>query len=275
MKHTLSFTTFFCCLISGCTALDTMILGMPLARSITPDYVKNYKTPVELINAKKLNGENGEGGLYQISLNQEQIPYTYMSSLCKSQQGSFYKIDAYSIYGTYGCSFSNNNKSWFVNIQKVRAIRNDVYIKTMQVDQSFVNQQKRIRDQELQRLENYKSQQIIKERQKAIEYQKNILAKAPISKDIGATICKDTEVSEYTGMLVYGRPQFRPVPGAKVIASLESLGNENQNIKINIKGWLSDNGGIGSGNNVLYKQTPLESGRVIWDNKSGWYKCNY
>ncbi|EPN9456130.1 hypothetical protein ACT46K_003402, partial [Acinetobacter baumannii] len=106
-------------------------------------------------------------------------------------------------------------------------------------------------------------------------YRKKLISNAPKPSDIGATICKDTDVSEYTGMLVFGQPQFRTVSGAKVIASLESFGNGNQNIKINIKGWLSDNGRIGSGNNVIYKQTPLESGRVIWDDKFGWYKCNY
>ena len=45
--------------------------------------------------------------------------------------------------------------------------------------------------------------------------------------------------------------------------------------KIKIKGWLSSNNSIASGNNVMYKQTPLESGRVIWDSKENWYTCMY
>ncbi len=50
---------------------------------------------------------------------------------------------------------------------------------------------------------------------------------------------------------------------------------DSQNLKINIKGWLNTHNLISSGSNVIYKQTPLESGRVIWDNKQGWYKCAY
>ena len=56
----------------------------------------------------------------------------------------------------------------------------------------------------------------------------------PKTNDIGRTICKDTSVSEYTGLSVHGQPQFRAtLTGAKVIASLEAISNNN--IKINIK----------------------------------------
>ena len=98
-----------------------------------------------------------------------------------------------------------------------------------------------------------------------------LITQAPKANDVGRTICKDTNVSEYTGLVVLGQPQFRTVEGAKVIATFEGMSNNN--IKINIKGWLSHNNQIASGSNVLYKQTPLQSGLVIWDNKDGWYKC--
>ena len=107
------------------------------------------------------------------------------------------------------------------------------------------------------------------------KYQKYVLEHMPKASDIGATVCKDTNVNEYTGMIVLGQPQYREVQNALIIANLESMGNGNQNIKLNIKGWLNNNGGISSGSNVVYKQTPLESGKLIWDNKQGWYKCNY
>ena len=107
------------------------------------------------------------------------------------------------------------------------------------------------------------------------QYQQHLLKNAPKASDIGATVCKDTNVNEYTGMIVLGQPQYREIQNARVIANLESMGNGNQNIKLNIKGWLNHNGGISSGPGVVYNQTPLESGRVIWDNKKDWYKCNY
>lgn len=133
---------------------------------------------------------------------------------------------------------------------------------------------KNILDEKEQEQKNIIEQQRQKQRQQdAIANYK--AANSPKPSDIGATICKDTDVSEYTGIAVLGQAQFRKVTGATVIASVEGFGSGNQNIRINIKGWLSDNGNIGSGSNVLYKQTPLESGRIVWDNKAGWYKCNY
>ena len=96
----------------------------------------------------------------------------------------------------------------------------------------------------------------------------------PTKNDIGQTICKDSELSEHTGYIVMGRNTYNKVQGV-VVASLEDFSTNGSNLKINIKGWLSDRNQIGSGSNVLYKQTPLESGRVIWDNKQGWFKCNY
>jgi len=102
-----------------------------------------------------------------------------------------------------------------------------------------------------------------------------LITNAPKHSDIGATICKVTDVSEYTGIVVVGEAQYRLVKNATIVASLESFGNGNNNIKINIKGWLGNDNLISSGKGVLYKQTPLESGKVIWDDQKNWYKCDY
>lgn len=105
-------------------------------------------------------------------------------------------------------------------------------------------------------------------------YERNLITNAPKPKDIGQTICKNARLSEFTGTIILGQPTYRQVDGL-VIASLEGFSNEKANLKINIKGWLNNFNQISSGPNVSYKQTPLESGRVVWDDKQGWYKCAY
>lgn len=77
----------------------------------------------------------------------------------------------------------------------------------------------------------------------------------------------------YTGLIVLGEPQYKTIQGM-AIGSLEAVSNDRSNLKINLKGWLNGNS-IESGTRAIYKQTPLESGRVIWDNKDGWYMCDY
>lgn len=105
-------------------------------------------------------------------------------------------------------------------------------------------------------------------------YARNLITNAPKPKDIGLTICKNARLSEFTGTIVLGQPTYRQVDGL-VIASLEGFSNDHTNLKINVKGWLNNVNQISSGPNVSYKQTPLESGRVIWDDKEGWYICSY
>ncbi|WP_228148988.1 hypothetical protein [Acinetobacter baumannii] len=288
----LSFTLMSVITLSGCVA----------AKHIKPADVSGLTSPNEVIQTKNLNGKNGTGREYFTSevVFDHQIPYTYLKTFCEVQSGKFLQVyksrlsnlpSNDSAYGAniampYIGGFScNSTKPWAVTIEPVSTRYNptqhlsfmtmvtkvvpysQLQSTTKYYDQ--VDQQKKIQ-LEYQKQENNRK---ILEDQK--NYRKKLISNAPKPSDIGATICKDTDVSEYTGMLVFGQPQFRTVSGAKVIASLESFGNGNQNIKINIKGWLSDNGRIGSGNNVIYKQTPLESGRVIWDDKFGWYKCNY
>ena len=106
------------------------------------------------------------------------------------------------------------------------------------------------------------------------DYERNLVINAPKSKDIGQTICKNAELFEFTGTIVLGQATYHQVDGI-VIASFEGFSNDHANLKINMKGWLNNFNQISSGPNVLYKQTPLESGRVIWDSKQGWYKCDY
>ena len=106
------------------------------------------------------------------------------------------------------------------------------------------------------------------------DYERNLVSNAPKSKQISQTICKNTKLSEFTGTIVLGQATYHQVDGL-VVASFEGFSNDHANLKINMKGWLNNFNKISSGPNVLYKQTPLESGRVIWDSKQGWYKCAY
>ncbi|WP_411688696.1 hypothetical protein [Acinetobacter indicus] len=275
IKFTLiSITT--CFVMTGCTALDKAILGMPLARTITPDSVKKYNSPQELINGERLNGDySGIGRLYKPNLGQVIIPYKYFQSLCISQKGRFSPILTKSspYIGSYECIKSNNQ--WAVNIQETSRDINGIYLSSNVLDNTSLRIFKSIKQdneaEKLKLIQAQKSREIAAQRQ----YQQHLLNNSPQPRDIGATVCKDTSVNEYTGLLVLGQAQYREIQNARVIANLESMGNGNQNIKLNIKGWLNNNGGISSGPGVVYNQTPLESGRVIWDNKKGWYKCNY
>lgn len=105
-------------------------------------------------------------------------------------------------------------------------------------------------------------------------YERNLVINAPKSKDIGQTICKNADCLNLRGTIVLGQATYRQVDGL-VIAGFEGFSNDHANLKINIKGRLNNFNQISSGSNVLYKQTPLESGRVIWDDKQGWYNCDY
>lgn len=275
IKFTLiSITT--CFVITGCTALDKAILGMPLARTITPESVKKYNSPQELINSERLNGDSAAvGRLYKPNLNQVILPYKYFQSLCISQNGKFSTIltENSPYIGSYECLKSSNQ--WAVNIQETSKNADGIYLSSNVLDNLSLSVHKSIKQDNEARKLKFVQIQKTREIEAQQQYQQYLLKNAPKFNDIGATVCKDTSVNEYTGMIVLGRPQYREIQNARVIANLESMGNGNQNIKLNIKGWLNHNGGISSGSGVVYNQTPLESGRVIWDNKKDWYKCNY
>ena len=262
-------------ILTGCTTLDTMILGMPLERSITPNSVKKYQTPQELIDGESLNGSDKTGKLYNPNLGQISIPHKYFQSLCISKNGKFSTVhtERNPKIGTFMCS--ERNTAWAIHIRETQRVKDASRLHISVVNNSFVQSQRnRTIGEEKQKYELIKAEE---KRQKDItrQYEQAVLNNAPKANDIGSTICKDTSVLEATGIVVMGQQHYNEVPKARIVASLENFGTGNQNIKINLKGWVNRNDQISSGAAVVYKQTPLESGRVIWDNKQGWFKCNY
>ena len=279
--------------------------GCVTANSIKPNDVKQYNSPQSLIDGKKLNGKDGVGKeyLFEDSVQDALIPHAYMKNLCDAQGGKLFQMSKTSLgymtgkhisalndpnlllaTGTFHCA---SNTPWNVSIEPIASRiggvtgsdpLNFITLKTSVVSKEQADsalrtsyqQERVIETKAKQAKEKAKSDQL---RLKA-EYERNLIVNAPKENDIGQTICKNTPLSAYTGTLVYGQPTYNQVEGI-VIASLEGFSNDKQNIKINIKGWLNNSNQVSSGRDVLYKQTPLESGRVIWDNKQQWFKCNY
>lgn len=292
MKNINLFTFLSVCLpFAGCVTVN----------SIKPSDVKTYHTPNHLITSKSLNGKDGNGKeyLFEEAVPDALIPYTYMSNLCASQDGRFFQMSnsmfrylsgthisalnnqrLVSAIGTFKCTAKT---PWNISIEPISSRiggmgqpLNFVTLKTMVIsddevyrDVAAYQSQKNIEDyNKKQATEKHKlEQQLLKD-----DYGRNLIVNTPKQKDIGQTICKKAGLSEFTGMIVLGQATYRQVDGL-VIASLESFSNDHANLKINIKGWLNSFNQISSGPNVLYKQTPLESGRVIWDDKHDWYKC--
>ncbi|GAM30632.1 hypothetical protein P23_1135 [Acinetobacter calcoaceticus] len=284
-------------------SLCLIFTGCETVKSIKISDVNAYNTPNHLITAKFINGKDGGGKeyLFEDAVPDALIPYTYMSNLCASQDGRFFQMSKsifqylkgthipalnnqrfISATGTFKCaakvpwSISIEPTSSriggmgqplnFVTLKTVVISDNEIY-RNVAISQSQKNIEDRSKKQaiekyqlELQRLKN--------------NYDRNLIANAPKPRDMGLTICKNTRLSEFTGTIVLGQATYRQVDSL-VIASLESFSNDHANLKINIKGWLNNFNQISSGSNVLYEQTPLESGRVIWDDKQGWYKCSY
>ncbi|MFK4049010.1 hypothetical protein [Acinetobacter venetianus] len=280
-----------------------LFTGCVTANSIKLDDVKAYNTPNHLITAKSINGKDGNGKeyLFEDAVPDALIPYTYMSNLCASQDGRFFQMSKSSfryLKGTHLPALNNQHLvsatgtfkcaakvPWNISIEPISSRiggmgqpLNFVTLKTMVISDNEVyrdvaayQSQRNIEDHnKKQAIEQYKlEQQRLKN-----DYEKNLKTNAPKTKDIGKTICKNAGLSEFTGTIVLGQATYRQVDGL-VIASLEGFSNDHSNLKINIRGWLNNFNQISSGPNVLYKQTPLESGRVIWDDKQGWYKCTY
>ena len=284
--------------ILGLSVINGMV-GCATVDYIKPSDVSKFKNPAEVIVSKQLNGKDGTGKEYltDTALLDHKIPFTYLKTFCESQNGRFtqtyqskfekltkpvqgYTNIALPYIGGFTCSapqlwavriepvsnrYNRNAQLTFMTLKTEVANPLDLLNTSTDYYIADMKKQKDIDAQIQQRNQEIRNQQQ--------NYQRMVATNAPKSNDIGRTICKDTSVSEYTGLIVLGQPQFRTVNGAKVIASLEAISNNN--IKINIKGWLSDNNSIASGNNVMYKQTPLESGRVIWDNRDNWYTCMF
>ncbi|MCH7310546.1 hypothetical protein [Acinetobacter sp. ANC 4805] len=285
-------------LITGLSLITSMI-GCATANHIKMSDVSNFKSPNDVIAAKQLNGKSGSGKEYMVSseLLDHKIPFTYLKTFCESQNGHFvqtyqskfsrlttpiqgYTDIALKYIGGFTCSAS---QPWGVRIEPIANRYNQIYqltfltLKTELATPTDLLNASNVyyrldlkKQREIDAQIQQRNQEVRNQQQK---YQQMVAANAPKVNDIGRTICKDTSVSEYTGLVVLGQPQFQTVDGAKVIASLEAISNNN--LKITIKGWLSSNNSIASGVNVMYKQTPLESGRVIWDSKENWYTCLY
>lgn len=277
------------------------LIGCVTAQTIKPEDVKSYKTPQSLIEAKRLNGKDGKGKeyLHEYSVPDALIPYSYMKNLCASQDGNFVQIAKSTLNQIKGIAIpalKNRNlvdatgtfkcvkyDSWDISIEPVSSRiggmgspLNFVTLRTyvISTNEAYNN---------MRAYNNYKNSEETKEK-RAIEqynleqqrlkneYEKNLVVNAPKPTDIGQTLCKQAELSEFTGTIVLGQPIYQSVHGV-VIASLEAFSNDSKNLKVNIKGWLNNYNLVSSGSNVLYKQTPLESGRIVWDNRQGWYKC--
>ena len=278
-------------------------VGCVTANSIKPSDVKAYKTPNDLIAAKSLNGKDGNGKeyLFEVSVPDALIPYVYMSNLCANQDGRFFQVSKslfrylrgthipalnnqrlISATGTFTCT---SKAPWNVSIEPVLSRiggmgqpLNFITLKTAVISDNEVHSNVTVYQSKKNIEENNKKLAIekhkLEQQRLKNDYERNLVINAPKSKDIGQTICKNTKLSEFTGTIVLGQATYRQVDGL-VIASFEGFSNDHVNLKINMKGWLNNFNQISSGPNVLYKQTPLESGRVIWDSKQGWYKCDY
>lgn len=293
----------------------SVLVGCATPENIKSQDMSKFKSPNEVIVAKNLNEKEGFGkeSLLTVyadsnSINENSdafLPYGYMQKLCLSQGGQFtqfakttfkelkkdvYKLPTYSMIrdrmGTFKCAKSGGGWNVAIEPQYFR-ISGDgatalvfVTVRTRVIDAltATQNAQSAARSEQIQALNQQRQQEYYLQLQRAeIErvaiHQRSIAANAPTANDIGHTICKETQLGGFTGSIVLGEAQYRPMQGM-VIGSLEAVSNDRSNIKINLKGWLNGNS-IESGTRAIYKQTPLESGRVIWDSKDSWYKCDY
>lgn len=290
--------------VVGCSIL-------PQPNEITPKQMVKYQTPENLIAAKNLNGKSGIGkDLMLTGYKEAFLPYSYMNNLCKGQNGSFNQIQR-STYaqlnkqqnvspktmgselvpyiGVFECKSDN---PWYVSIEpkssKYGGLDKNLDIITLQtsvLNSSSLNStvDRNIAHSKTEREKQRKEyEQRLRQEQERLRYEqmiadernKFIAMNAPTAQDLGKTICNETVLSVYTGIHIFGQPQFKQTNGT-VIASVESFSNDMKNIKINIKGYLNTNNGISAGNDVLYNQVPLEAGRTVWDSKANWFKCNY
>lgn len=293
----------------------SVLVGCATPENIKPQDMSKFKSPNEVIVAKNLNGKEGIGkeSLLTVYANSNSIngnsdaflPYGYMKKLCLSQGGQFtqfakttfkelkkdvYKLPTYSIIrdrmGTFKCAKAGGGWNVAIEPQYSRMSGDGatamvlVTVKTRVIDAltATQNAQSAARSEQIQARNQQRQQQYYQELQRAeieraANHQRYIATNAPTANDMGHTICKETQLGGFTGSIVLGEAQYRPLQGM-VIGSLEAVSHDGSNLKINLKGWLNGNS-IESGTRAIYKQTPLESGRVIWDNRDGWYKCDY
>nr|WP_171265698.1 hypothetical protein [Acinetobacter ursingii]AXK00634.1 hypothetical protein [Acinetobacter ursingii] len=284
---------------------------LPQPDEIRPNQMLKYQTPENIINSKNLNGKAGTGKDYMLTGYKEALlPHSYMNNLCKSQNGSLRQIQRSSYayldkrnnpspktigselaphIGIFECNVSS---PWYVSIEPLSSRYGGtnknldiISLKTKVIDRSslkgHIDYYNVHRQEELEQDKRKYNERLRQENERQRQEQAQINAKnrfiaanAPTTKDIGKTICNETVLSAFTGIYVFGQPNFKQTNGT-VIASVEGFSNDQKNIKINIKGFLNTQNGISAGSDVLYNQIPLEAGRTVWDSKANWFKCNY
>lgn len=294
------------------SALSLVILnGCQTIESITPEKVSKYSTPNDLVLKMKLNGSDNKGKDYvyvwdnkgDISNPNSLIPKTSLSLFCQNQNGKFdriesspmdqvrdpyarnllkkYKVDE--AVGGFRCSLPNN-KSWGVLIEPISERATDsksytfryVKLKTEIMSSSditsfyFKHQVQKDIEQSRQRALNEKYQ--AQEKAKQQTYTNFLNSNKPTSKNIGSKVCKDVTLNFPTNLYVLGQLQYEKANGVAV-GSLEQFSNDGKNIKISLRGWLTNTGGIQASPSVHFDGIPLEAGRNIWENAYGWYLC--
>ncbi|WP_159516386.1 hypothetical protein [Acinetobacter sp. 18QD2AZ41W] len=125
-------------------------------------------------------------------------------------------------------------------------------------------------EQSRQRALNEKHQ--AQEKAKQQTYTNFLNSNKPTSRNIGSKVCKDVTLNFPTNLYVLGQLQYEKANGVAV-GSLEQFSNDGKNIKISLRGWLTNTGGIQASPSVHFDGIPLEAGRSIWENAYGWYLC--
>lgn len=286
--------------LNGCQSLE----------GITPEKVSKFSSPNDLVLKMKLNGSDNTGKDYiylwhngVISDPHSLIPKKSLSLYCESQSGKFERIESspmdqvrdqsarnllkkYKVdeaVGGFRCNLPNY-KSWGVLIEPLgeHKINSNVYtsrlvtLKTEIMPSSdvtgfyFKRQVQQDIEQSRQRALNEKYQTQEKAKQQA--YNKFLHSNKPTSKNIGSKVCKDVTLNFPTNLYVLGQLQYEKANGVAV-GSLEQLSNDGKNIKISLRGWLTNAGGIQASPSVHFDGIPLEAGRNIWENSYGWYLC--
>ena len=287
--------------LNGCQSLE----------GITPEKVSKFSSPNELVLKMKLNGSDNKGKDYvyvwdnkgDISNPNSLIPKTSLNLFCQNQNGKFDRIESspmdqvrdpyarnllkkYNVdeaVGGFRCNLPNN-KSWGVLIEPISERATDsksytfryVKLKTEIMPASeitgfyFKRQVQKDIEQSRQRAlnEKYQAQEKVKQQ----TYTNFLNSNKPTSKNIGSKVCKDVTLNFPTNLYVLGQLQYEKANGVAV-GSLEQFSNDGKNIKISLRGWLTNTGGIQASPSVHFDGIPLEAGRNIWENAYGWYLC--
>lgn len=286
--------------LNGCQSLE----------SITSEKVGKFSSPEDLILKMKLNGSDNKGKDYiylwsngVTSDPQSLIPKKSLSLYCESQGGKFERIESspmeqvrdqsarnllkrYKVdeaVGGFRCHLPNY-KSWGVLIEPLgeHKINSNVYtsrlvtLKTEIMPASdvtsfyFKQQVQNDLEQSRQRALNEKYQ--AQEKAKQQTYTNFLNSNKPTSKNIGSKVCKDVTLNFPTNLYVLGQLQYEKA-NSVAVGNLEQFSNDGKNMKISLRGWLTNIGGIQASPSVHFDGIPLEAGRSIWENTYGWYLC--